>query len=51
MLHFEAVIGKVVLSTFFLCVLSTLWMTIVSLITVTSECNIMFKSSLILANP
>lgn len=49
MLHFEAVIGKVVLSTFFLCVLTTLWMTIVSL-TVTSECNIMFKSSF-LANP
>ena len=51
MLHFEAVIGKVamVLSTFFLCVLTTLWMTIVSL-TVTSECNIMFESSF-LANP
>ena len=31
MLHFEAVIGKVVLSTFFLCVLTTLWMTIVCL--------------------
>lgn len=31
MLHFEAVIGKVVMSTFFLCVLTTLWMTIVCL--------------------
>ena len=31
MLNFEAVIGKVVLSTFFLGVLTTLWMTLVCL--------------------